>query len=251
MSLLLSFQLEDAHYPIDLLPGRPKATAMDDLTSKVGNIETTLHGSHKQLQTLDKNAQTSIGGEVRGIRNALTNGEGKIQHVSSEMRPFLRQIRCSDPDTSPIDLKPQMAWLSTNLGKIVSELETAQSRADAAIKYTNDYTYKVMDVGQEVEVNRCKLTEAQQDGEALASQAQSELSVSETLLAATQSKIATKESEIRTKTNEANAKRERKKKLDSEISDKNWKIYNAEQKAKRKKGDALFGAVSSSCDNTS
>lgn len=82
------------------------------------------------------------------------------------------------------------------------------------MNYANDYTYKVMDVGQEVEISRSKLTEARRDGEFLASEAQSELSNNQRLLAATQSKIATKEREIRTKTDEANAKKKRGQELD-------------------------------------
>ena len=158
---------------------------MDDLTQKVGNIETALHGSRRQLQTLDKNAQASIGQEVDGMRNALTSGDGKIQYVSSEVQSFLSQIEHNDTDTSLVDLKPQMIWLSTNLGGIVSELKMAQSRAETAMNYANDYTYKVMDVGQEVEISRSKLTEARRDGEFLTSETQSELSNSQRLLAAT------------------------------------------------------------------
>ena len=170
-------------------------------------------------------------------------------NVSSEVQSFLSQIEHNDTDTSLIDLKPQLKWLSTNLGEIISELKMAQSQAGTAMNYTNDYTYKVMDVGQEVEISRSKLIEARRDGEFLTSEAQSELSNSQRQLAATQSEIAAKEREIRTKTNEANAKRERRQELNSEISRINREISEATRAREKKEDIAAVGAVSNSCNS--
>jgi chromosome segregation ATPase len=139
-----------------------------------------------------------------------------------------------------------MTWLPTRLGEIVSDFETAQSGAETAIYYVNDCTYKVLDVGQEVEASRSQLTEAEADGEILARGAQKELSLSERLLAATQAKIADKEREIRAKTSEANAKRQRKTQLDSGIADKNRRIREAEAKVEKKKDRAAVSGVNSS-----
>ncbi|MCJ1401424.1 hypothetical protein MMC11_004637 [Xylographa trunciseda] len=215
---------------------------MEDLTSTVGGIETALHGSRRQLQTLEKIAQASITQEVDGMRKALLNGDGKIEHVFSEIQSFLRRIEYNNTVETIIDLKPQMTWLSTNLDEIVTELKKAESRAETAMFCTNDYTYKVMDVGQEVEISRSKLTEAHRRGELLTSEAQSELSNSESLLATTESKIVSKERDIRTKTNESKTKRERKLELDSEISTKNQEISRASRVRESKKDKAAIGA---------
>jgi len=220
---------------------------MENLASKVANIESDLHKHRRQLQTLETNAKASIGGEVQGTQTALTNGDDKIQYVSSEIQSCLCQIEYYHSDrTSPLDLAPQMTWLSTRLGEIVSDFETAQSRAKTAIYYVNDYTYKVLDVGQEVEASRSQLTETEADGEILAQEAQEELSLSERLLAATQAKMADKEREISAKTSEVNAKRQRKTQLDREIADKNRRIREAEAKVEKKKDRAAISGVSSS-----
>jgi chromosome segregation ATPase len=219
---------------------------MENLTSKVANIENDLHEHRRQLQTFEINAKASIGGEVQDMQAALTDGDNKILYVSSDMQSCLRQIEDdhSDP-TSTLHLAPQMTWLSTRLGEIASDFETAQSRAETAIYCVNDYTYKVLDVEQEVEASRSQLTEAEADGKILAREAQEELSLSERLLAATQLKITGKEREISTKTSEANAKRQRKTQLDRDIADKNRRIREVETKVEKKKDRAAISGVSS------
>ncbi|OCL11173.1 hypothetical protein AOQ84DRAFT_424857 [Glonium stellatum] len=215
---------------------------MDDLINKVRNIEITSHGSRRQLQTLDKDAQASIGEEVNSMRDVLTNGDGKIHYVFSQTQYFLNGIKDSDIDPSLTDLKPQMTWLGKNLGEIVDELKKGQSRAETAMNYAAEYAYKVNDVKQEVEISRGKLMEAHRDNELLTSEAQSELSINEELLRETQSKIAIKEGEIRTRTNEADAKRKQRQDLDSEISNKNREISEAERRQRRKEDKATAGA---------
>jgi hypothetical protein len=218
---------------------------MENLASKVANIESDLHKHRRQLQTLEISAKASIGGEVQRIQTALTNGDDKIQYASSQMQSCLSQIGYyhSDPASS-LDLAPQMTWLSTRLAEIVNEFEIAQSCAETAIYYVNDYTYKVLDVGQEVEASRSQLTEAEVDGEILVREAQEELSLSERLLAATQAKITDKEREISAKTTEANAKRQKKTQLDGEIADNNRRIREAEAKVEKKKDRAAISGVS-------
>jgi chromosome segregation ATPase len=137
--------------------------------------------------------------------------------------------------------------LSTGLGEIVGELETARSRAETALNHVIDYTYKVMDVGQEVESSRSKLNKAEADSKILVDEAQKELNMSERRLAATLSKITDKENEIRTKTDEANGKRLQKNQLDAEILNKNQKIHDTERGVKRRKGTAAVSTVSCSC----
>jgi chromosome segregation ATPase len=218
---------------------------MENLASKVANIESDLHKHRRQLQTLETNAKASIGGEVQDMQTALTDGDKRIQYVSSDMKSCLLQIEDYHSDhINKLDLAPQMTWLSTRLGEIVSDFETAQSRAETAIYYVNDYTYQVLDVEQEVEASRSQLSEAEAGGEILVRDAQKELSVSERLLAATQAKIADKEREITTKTSEANAKRLRKTQLDREIADKNRRIREAETKVEKKKDRAAISGVS-------
>jgi hypothetical protein len=81
---------------------------MGNLASKVANVESDLHKHRRQLQTLETNAKASIGGEVQGMQTALTNGDNKIQYVSSDVQSCLRQIEYyhSDP-TGPLNLAPK------------------------------------------------------------------------------------------------------------------------------------------------
>ncbi|KAN0086830.1 hypothetical protein V8E54_000518 [Elaphomyces granulatus] len=223
---------------------------MDELTGKVATIESDLYNHRRRLQTLETDAQKSIGGEIQGLRTALTNGDGKVQDISLETQTCLFQIEDHVGDNSLIDLKPQMTLLSTGLGEVVGELETARSRAETALNHVIDYTYKVMDVGQEVESSRSKLNKAEADSKILVDEAQKELNMSERRLAATLSKITDKENEIRTKTDEANGKRLQKNQLDAEILNKNQKIHDTERGVKRRKGTAavstgvgIFGAL--------
>ncbi|KAL5598153.1 hypothetical protein FOBRF1_011946 [Fusarium oxysporum] len=106
-----------------------------------------------------------------------------------------------------------------------------------------DCTYRVMDVGRDVEAQDDLLDECQSQAKGLASQAERSLSSSEGILAQTQTKASAKEEEIRTKTRQATEKRTRKAQLDREISQKNGQIAETHRRRESKKESAGVGLM--------
>jgi chromosome segregation ATPase len=219
---------------------------MDKITREVNEIEATLHTSRTQLQTLERNAQNSISSEVNSIRTSLKSSDKRIEYVASQTRHFLSQIEYFNEAETCVDVQPQMTWLRDNLQSIVADLSTAEEQADSAIETTKDYSYKVMDIGQEVESNSSRLSEFHAQATSLAEQAQAALSASESMLEYTEDQIRKKEVEIKEKTAEAAAKRERKIELEVNIEKKRKEIETAEQNRKSRKEDSILGVVSHS-----
>lgn len=216
---------------------------MNNITSEVSQIETSLHSSRRQLQTLESSAKKSISSEVDGIRTALKNGDTRAENVTTQMRSFLTQVEHTDDADATVDMKPQMLWLRERLDVIVRDLDATKACADSAITCTESYTYKVMDVAEEVDANRNKLTECHDEAAKLAAQAQASLSASESMLEHAQSQIKRKEKEIKEKTAEAASKRLQKAQLEAEIETKRQKIAQSEKEREERKEQAIVGVV--------
>jgi hypothetical protein len=216
---------------------------MEEITSEVGKIENNLHSSRRQLQTLEKSAKKSISSEVDGIRSSLKNGDTRVEYVTTQVRSFLSQIEYVDNVSTAVDMKPQMLWLRDNLQVIVSDLDAAKAKADSSIKCTEQYSYKVMDVGEEVDSSSNKLTEYHDEAAKLEEQAKSSLSSSESMLKKTQSTIERKEKEIKDKTAEAASKRQRKTQLEADLENNRQQVARAERERKDRKEQAIAGVV--------
>jgi chromosome segregation ATPase len=217
---------------------------MEEITSEVSRIQQTLHSSRSQLQVLETSAKNAISSEVDGIRFSLKNGDSRVEHVTTQVRSFLSQIEYVNDSTS-VDLKPQMIWLRDNLQVIVSDLDAAKAKADSSIECTEKYSYKVMDVGEEVDSASYKLTEYHEEAAKLEEQAKSSLSSSQSMLEHAQSQIKRKEQEIKEKTAEAASKRQRKKQLEADLQNKREQIARAERERKDRKEQAIASAVCS------
>jgi predicted RNase H-like nuclease (RuvC/YqgF family) len=218
---------------------------MESLSSNVTKIKSYFHSSRERLNILDASAKKTIGTEVTGIRTSLQDSSTKIQHTTSQMHSYLSQIEYTTKPETTVDMAPQISWLSTSLDSIVASLGGAQASADRALLCTTQYTYLVLDVGQEVEAESDRLNEFQSQAKGMASQAESLLSLSEEMLRQTQAKVRAKEEEIRIKRREVNEKRNRKKRLQREISQKNTQIAETERRRNSKKEDAGVGLVCS------
>lgn len=134
---------------------------MNKLNTEVGHLQSSLEGSHRQLQILEAHAQKSIGGDVIGIEKALANGDSRLEYVPSDMKSFMKTVEYHD--LCVVDLSPQMNWLSTNLSQIVGNLETAEAHAYAALNHTTTCHYIFKGVGQSVEMHKARL-EARGEG---------------------------------------------------------------------------------------
>ena len=78
-------------------------------------------------------------------------------------------------------------------------LQEAEQHTDYALNHTITYQYQVSNVGQDVEAHKGKLEIAQEEGDRVAQQIQSELSESERRMADAQSKMQDKKAEIYSK----------------------------------------------------
>lgn len=218
---------------------------MEEITSKVTEIENCLHSSRCQLQTLETSAKKSISLEVDGIQSSLKNGYNRVEHIMTQVGSFLSQIEYVNDASTSVDMKPQVLWLHDNLQVIVSDLDTAKAKADSSIKCTELYSYKVMDVGEEVDSSSNKLTEYQNEVVKLEGQAKSLMSTSETMLEYARSQIECKEREIREKTTEAASKQQSKTRLENDLEKNRQQAARAERERKDRKEQAIAGVVCS------
>lgn len=217
---------------------------MEDLSRAVSDIQVSLDSSRQRLTTLEKNARRSVSSEVSEARTALKASDSKLQHTALQMRSYLKQIEYVSNAETSVDLAPQMTWLQDSLQSIASSFVDARGAADRALTSTMAYQCSVLDVGQEVEQSREKLSQCQSEATVLANQATSALETSEYLLLDAKRQIAQKEAEIAQKSTEAAAKRRRKTELESQISQKEVDIANAQRLRQGKKEDAAIGVVS-------
>lgn len=214
---------------------------MDFLKTKIKTIEEELHQSGRTLQTLESNAHDVIVAEVQEMRRAVVRGDRQIEHVQSETQRCL--IILENEISGSADLKPQLAWLRTNVNLILEQFQNAESHADAAIEQTITYKTKINDIGQRVGISKAELRVAERNGEKLASSAQSRLQRSEQRVNEIQEKIDAKEGEIREKTSEASDLEDLLKNLEREIEAICTAAREAEKRAKKKKGMSIAGTV--------
>jgi hypothetical protein len=87
---------------------------MEETTSEVGKIQSTLLSSRSQLRLVETGAQKAISSEVDGLRSSLKTGDNRVEHTTTQVRSFLSQIEDVD-DPTLVDLNSQMIWLRDNL----------------------------------------------------------------------------------------------------------------------------------------
>ncbi|KAM7186292.1 hypothetical protein V8F33_011888 [Rhypophila sp. PSN 637] len=216
---------------------------MDNISSNVRKVQTNLHSSRRLLTTIESNGKRELTSEVSGMRDSIKAGDDKLVNASAQVRSYLLQIENVPKAETTVDMKPQMGWLHKSLDSVVSSFGEAQNAAGRALRCTTECSYRVLDVGQEVEKNREKLSDYQRQARVLADQASSSLRTSETLLREAREQMREKEAEIRRKTSEAAALRERKRELAREIPQKEAEIREAERQRQSKKEDAALAAV--------
>lgn len=216
---------------------------MEEITSNVSNIENSLHSLRRQLQILETSAKRSISSEVDGIRPSLKNGDSRVEYVAAQVRSFLSQIECPDDISTSVDMKPQMLWLSDNLQIIASDLDAATAKADSSIESTMNYTYKVMDIRQQVCYSRQQLIEYHNEAAGLEEQAKESLSWSERMLKRIQLQIDSIEDQIGEKSIKVESKRQRKTQLETNLENARQQVTRSERKRKHRKEDAIVGVV--------
>jgi chromosome segregation ATPase len=217
---------------------------MESLSEGIGQIGTDLNISRVQLSALEQRAGSAIGSQVDGIRTSLHSGENRIENVTSQAKDFLGRIEYIAEAETSIDLQPQMVWLRDSLHEIAHDFDVAQERADDAITLTNEYVYKFMDVGHDVDSNKRRLSEFNNQVANFEQEAQEALSASESLVAQTRSQIQRKGQEIKDKVTAAKNAKDRKFQIEAEIQNKRQEMELAEKGRRRKKKGLIAGVVS-------
>ena len=220
------------------------ADRMEDLSSAVSKIQVDLNSSRQRLTTLEGNARRSVSGELSCVRTALKASDNKIEHAAVEIRSYLHQIDNVPNAQTSVDMAPQITWAHNSLQSIAASFEDALGAAGRAMQCTTAYSYSVLDIGQEVEQSRDKLSQCQAKATMLGNQASSALKTSEDLLLDAKREITAKEAEIARKTAEAAATRRRKTQLESQISQKKVAVADAKRLQESKKEDVAIGVVS-------
>ncbi|KAI7770219.1 hypothetical protein LZL87_002590 [Fusarium oxysporum] len=216
---------------------------METLSSDVSKIQNSLQSARERLSALDATSKKAVASEVVAVRSSLQDSLIQAQHTKLQMSSYLLLLENVENPERTINIAPQISWLGRSLNGIAASLAQAEASADSALQSTMDCTYRVMDVGRDVEAQDDLLDECQSQAKGLASQAESSLSSSEEILAQTQTKASAKEEEIRTKTRQATEKRTRKAQLDREISQKNGQIAETHRRRESKKESAGVGLM--------
>lgn len=216
---------------------------METLSNDVSNIQNSLQSARERLSALDVTSKNTVATEVAAVRSSLQDSLIQAQHTKLQMSSYLLLLENIESPETIINIAPQISWLGRSLNGIAASLAQAEASADSALQSTMDCTYRVMDVGRDVEAQDELLDECQSQAKGLASQAERSLSSSEEILAQTQTKASAKEEEIRTKTRQATEKRTRKAQLDHEISQKNGQIAETHRRRESKKESAGVGLV--------
>ncbi|KAL9565714.1 hypothetical protein ACKAV7_009896 [Fusarium commune] len=216
---------------------------METLSSDVSKIQNSLQSARERLSALDATSKKAVATEVVAVRSSLQDSLIQAQHTKLQMSTYLLLLENVENPETTINIAPQISWLGRSLNGIAASLAQAEASADSALQSTMDCTYRVMDVGRDVEAQDDLLDECQSQAKGLASQAESSLSSSEEILAQTQTKVSAKEEEIRTKTRQATEKRTRKAQLDREISQKNGQIAETHRRRESKKESAGVGLM--------
>ncbi|KAG7411318.1 hypothetical protein Forpe1208_v009787 [Fusarium oxysporum f. sp. rapae] len=216
---------------------------METLSSEVSKIQNSLQSARERLSALDATSKKAVATEVVAVRSSLQDSLIQAQHTKLQMSSYLLLLENVENPETTINIAPQISWLGRSLNGIAASLAQAEASADSALQSTMDCTYRVMDVGRDVEAQDDLLDECQSQAKGLASQAESSLSSSEEILAQTQTKASAKEEEIRTKTRQATEKRTRKAQLDREISQKNGQIAETHRRRESKKESAGVGLM--------
>ncbi|EXM26222.1 hypothetical protein RAB80_012662 [Fusarium oxysporum f. sp. vasinfectum] len=216
---------------------------METLSNDVSKIQNSLQSARERLSALDVTSKNTVATEVAAVRSSLQDSLIQAQHTKLQMSSYLLLLENVESPETIINIAPQISWLGRSLNGIAASLAQAEASADSALQSTMDCTYRVMDVGRDVEAQDDLLDECQSQAKGLASQAERSLSSSEEILAQTQTKASAKEEEIRTKTRQATEKRTRKAQLDREISQKNGQIAETHRRRESKKESAGVGLM--------
>lgn len=156
---------------------------MKDVNSQISFISASLDRSRNLLDVYEKRARTDIGREVSQMRNALLQSSDRIGYVSSEISPFLNRVenRIHERGDEP-DLTRQLIWTRESLTAILTDIEMAEAKANAAMSLTMSYQSSVSDVRQTAETGQRELREAQGTAVAMKSMAETRLEQSNELV---------------------------------------------------------------------
>jgi chromosome segregation ATPase len=206
---------------------------MDTLKQTVISVRAQLKNSKKTLRVVEKNAQRSIGYEVKEMREAILRGDQRMQHGVSEMESFLTSIEYND--TSSIDLSPQMNWLTKKLDAIIGDFKSAESSADAAREYTTNSVLEILDASEIVKRQEARLKPAKDLGHRLANQARAELSESQIEAANTRKSLADTRKAVNDSESRVAELRTEKASLESAVEEVRKAIQEADKEVRRHK----------------
>ncbi|KIW00833.1 uncharacterized protein PV09_07593 [Verruconis gallopava] len=215
---------------------------MEDLISKVEEINLSLLGSKSSLCTVQSNAKNEIGTEVQEIRKALHQSSQELEYVNVEVSGLLEDIN-KHAGKELKNLQPQMKWLESHVGSIVYSLEKAEAKISSAMGGSMAFQSSLMDIEQEIATKRRDLTEAKQESANLKSKALKDKKESLKLIRETEKEIAEKDQSIQTKTDEASTLRSELSIQRSQLDSLNADLEKAQQRARRKKEKAWGGGL--------
>ncbi|KAF2002201.1 hypothetical protein P154DRAFT_574151 [Amniculicola lignicola CBS 123094] len=216
---------------------------MNALKETTREIGPSIQNSSLKLESLKSQAQQAANGHVVQIRDTLFEIDQGIEHIISEVEWFLDLIK--DGDSGSISLNPQIKWLGRKLSSINNNLQRTQTLTVASFEYARIGVYSVSDIGQEVKTNRNQLDVTHTDAESLTSGLESRLRENEQAIRQIQSYIRDIEDEIRTKTTEASEIEARKQAMESDMSQKQSSLSEAERKIKKKRKNAAWSVGAS------
>jgi hypothetical protein len=215
---------------------------MDELKIQVDSIELYLQESRRRLDAYEREARSNLRIKVSGMRDALLQGERRIEQVITDMQCFMRSIECHP--ANEVDLKPQITWLSGCIAIILVDLQTSESKAQEAMTQTMDYEIKVNSISQDIVVQQQELDIVEHRGKELANWEERQLRDSEILVREKESSVKQKTRDIESKTKQGVDLQALLDDYQGTLDQEQMSLANARREAESKKDTAILGFVS-------
>jgi chromosome segregation ATPase len=214
---------------------------MEAIEKTVSSLESSFRRSGRLLQSCQEDARQEIWGNWTAMKGALEDGNTETEHVISEWASFKSSLE--NHSTTDVSLRPQIQWLTKQVSSIITDLETAESRAMNAVTCTMALENKVNDVRQTVEKMHMQIDQICERNSHLAKATEERLKLTRRRISEAKEDMDRKSKQITTKTSEVSSLRRKVSEYETTLSDKERDLRQAVEYKRKKKKQAGAGVV--------
>lgn len=170
---------------------------MDEAARAVPAIRSKLDKSRRNLHEHNRLNGKVFKTKGEGIQTSLRAADNRIVDTHIKAATLVRQLEGIEHASKTVNLHPQMSWMFSEIVEIDQNLVSAYQHADSAVVFSDEQTYKLMDIKEEVEVESNKLKEHTATVERLLAAAKQKIKEYTASIVAAKNSISSNESIIR------------------------------------------------------